>query len=104
MLQIHNRGLFRTKLAELINEHSLENESDTPDFILAEYLTICLETFGHTVNQREQWYGRKTDCPVKQEAQCIAQHNDLFCNLPPEHEGPHQALGQDGSVLESWED
>lgn len=36
---------FRDELCNLINCHSRENGSNTPDFILAEYLTDCLEAF-----------------------------------------------------------
>ena len=49
---------FRKELEILINKNSLENGSDTPDFILADYLTMCLETFDKTLQAREQWYGR----------------------------------------------
>lgn len=49
---------FRLELQQLINQNSLENGSDTPDFILAEYLADCLETFDRIVNVRETWYGR----------------------------------------------
>lgn len=33
-------------------------ESDTPDFILAEFVEICLHAFDLGVNKREVWYGR----------------------------------------------
>jgi hypothetical protein len=49
---------FVTQLTRLINHHSLEGASNTPDFILAEYLVSCLKTFGHTMTMREAWYGR----------------------------------------------
>jgi len=38
-------GDFRKNLAILINQHSLENGSDTPDWRLAQYLALCLEAF-----------------------------------------------------------
>lgn len=49
---------FRKELETLINKHSLENGSDTPDFILADYVSKCLKTFDETIQAREQWYGR----------------------------------------------
>jgi hypothetical protein len=49
---------FETQLTRLLNRHSLENGSDTPDFILAQYLTQCLAVFNHTLVERETWYGR----------------------------------------------
>ena len=52
---------FRKKLEELINQHSKENGSNTPDFILAEYLDDCLVIYDKTVKRREEWYGRDID-------------------------------------------
>jgi hypothetical protein len=46
---------FRTELAAAINRHSKENGSDTPDYILAEYLEHCLYVFDHAVHAREMW-------------------------------------------------
>ncbi len=48
---------FQKELAELINKHSLENGSNTPDFILAEYLLNCLHTFNQAIADRNCWYG-----------------------------------------------
>jgi hypothetical protein len=47
---------FERELTHLINRYSMENGSDTPDFILAKYLNACLEIFDSTVNRREAWY------------------------------------------------
>lgn len=49
---------FRKELETLINRHSRENGSNTPDFILAEYLEGCLQVFDETLAKREIWYGR----------------------------------------------
>jgi hypothetical protein len=49
---------FQIKLEKLLNCCSLECESDTPDFILAEYLKDCLESYNKALQRREQWYGR----------------------------------------------
>lgn len=50
---------FKKELENLINSHSRENESNTPDFILAEYMSDCLIAFEKTSNAREKWYGKK---------------------------------------------
>ena len=50
---------FQSELESLINRHSKENDSNTPDFILASYLKDCLENFNKHVVMREGWY--KTD-------------------------------------------
>ena len=45
--------------AEVLNCNSIENGSNTPDFILAQYLVNCLEAF-HEINKtRETWYGKQ---------------------------------------------
>jgi hypothetical protein len=49
---------FRNEIETIINKHGRENTSDTPDFILAEYLTDCLASFDKAVRERERWYGR----------------------------------------------
>ena len=44
---------FTTKLTNLINEHSLEQYTDTPDFILAKYMLDCLKAYTNAVQQRD---------------------------------------------------
>jgi len=39
-----------------INLYCLENYSDTPDFILAQYLRRCLDVFNETMQARDDWY------------------------------------------------
>lgn len=48
---------FQEELQRLINKHSAENMNNTPDFILAKYMTDCLQAFSRAVIAREQWYG-----------------------------------------------
>lgn len=48
---------FETELEHLINRYSLENGSNTPDFILAEYLRDCLRVWDKSIAAREKWYG-----------------------------------------------
>ena len=45
---------FKEELKNLINKHSKENDSNTPDFVLAIYLGECLKAFNKAVNRREQ--------------------------------------------------
>jgi len=51
---------FHEELTALLNKHSKETESDTPDFIMALYIAKCLEAFSATVLERDRWYGHKT--------------------------------------------
>ena len=52
------RNKFLDELQVLINQHSIENGSDTPDFILAEHLMKCLESFEQTTKIRNRYYGK----------------------------------------------
>lgn len=52
-----NKSQLRTDIEMAINRNSGENSSDTPDFILAEYLTTCLDAFDKAVKDRSAWYG-----------------------------------------------
>lgn len=52
---------FLTELEHLINKHSMESGSNTPDFILARFLKGVLVDFNVAVMGRDGWYGnRKT--------------------------------------------
>lgn len=53
-----NDVTFEAELTHLLNRYSQENGSNTPDFILAQYLTACLAAWNTAVQQRETWYGR----------------------------------------------
>ena len=48
---------LRRALAAAINSHSAENGSDTPDFMLADYLVECLRALDATINRRAAWHG-----------------------------------------------
>lgn len=56
---------LQERIAHAINATSSENGSNTPDFILAEYLTRCLGVFNSTLKQRAEWYGRM-DSPAQE--------------------------------------
>ena len=49
---------FQKELRHLINRHCVENRSNTPDFILAEYMMKCLRAGEYLIERREQYYGR----------------------------------------------
>lgn len=54
-------------LSDLINSESRENDSDTPDFLLAEFMVNCLDALELASNQREVWYGVHLDISNKWE-------------------------------------
>lgn len=74
---------FRKELESLINGQSRENGSNTPDWILADYLVACLQTFDNTVNARERWYSREPQ---------------LIGEVPPSVEELEGLLAENGDV------
>ena len=67
---------FGRDLAALINRYSLEGLSNTPDFLLADYLIACLKAYSESVNKRENWYGRERKFWATGDAPCAAQSED----------------------------
>jgi hypothetical protein len=60
---------FRADLAAVINKHSRENGSSTPDFILADYLADCLRIWDQAVSARDRWHGREDEAENEQGAE-----------------------------------
>ena len=48
---------FKAELTALLNRHSIENDTNTPDWVLAEYLCGCLEVLRVTVPNRDAYHG-----------------------------------------------
>lgn len=48
---------FRVDLEELLNSNNKENGSDTPDYVLAQFLIASLASFDLAVRLRDQYYG-----------------------------------------------
>jgi len=44
------------ELVVLLNRHSVENASNTPDYILAHYLIGCLDVWCEAAVKRDGWY------------------------------------------------
>ena len=49
---------LRQEISAVLNKYSKENGSNTPDFVLADYLMNCLTAFDKAIKDRDQWYGR----------------------------------------------
>ncbi len=52
---------FEEEITNVINKHSMENRSNTPDFILAEYLLGCLHTYELAITRRDNWGKEDTE-------------------------------------------
>ena len=48
---------LRYDIEQAINRNNAEGPSNTPDFILAEFLTECLAAFDRATQARAWWYG-----------------------------------------------
>ena len=58
---------FRNELEILINKYSLENGSNTPDFILAHFLTDCLKAFDGASEAKRKYYGQAQEGTIYHE-------------------------------------
>lgn len=48
---------FERDLTSLLNRYSMENASNTPDFILAHFLCQCLAAWNEITQRRNNWHG-----------------------------------------------
>lgn len=62
--QEQHRNDLPADLAALLNRHSAENASGTPDFILAEFLFATLKAYNSTVVKRADWRGESVGFPA----------------------------------------
>lgn len=54
-MDLATKKRVRKALAQVINLFDLENESDTPDYILAEFLIKTMAAFNRAVKVRDEW-------------------------------------------------
>lgn len=48
-------------IAQVVNKYSLEQESQTPDYILAEYMLKSLSDLNRLMRDRDYWYYGSVD-------------------------------------------
>jgi uncharacterized protein YabE (DUF348 family) len=74
------------EIATVLNRYCKENDSNTPDFILATYLMDCLNAFNSAVSSREKWYnieskpGKGTKINNKLEDEIVEENGGAFIN------------------------
>lgn len=56
---------FKEELEVLINNHSIENHCDIPDFLLADLIVSFIHTIGFTVKKTLDWHGCNSVCHPK---------------------------------------
>ena len=54
---------FQKDLEGLLNIHSIENRTDTPDFILAEYVVESLRALEHHHHAKKCWFSPEMKNP-----------------------------------------
>jgi len=52
------RPTFERELETLINKYTMEHGSNTPDFILAAFLSRCLQAWNEATVTRDRWYAK----------------------------------------------
>lgn len=52
---------FQKELTNLINKHSLDNDANTPDYILSNILTDVLTSIIVRTKERDDWYNTDHD-------------------------------------------
>jgi hypothetical protein len=58
-MSIDKQEEFRRELAAVLNRYSMENNSNTPDFLLADYLIEALRALDKAILGRSKWYGQR---------------------------------------------
>jgi len=56
---------FEKDLMGVLNKHSKENTSNTPDFALMFFLVGCLDAWNNAMFSRETYYGREIKTPLE---------------------------------------
>ena len=56
LVPYEEEGSLSEDLQGVLNKHSAENQSNTPDYILAHFVTGVLDSYNEAVRQRDNWY------------------------------------------------
>ncbi len=56
MSRIIEESHFKQDLTKLLNKYNRENQSDTPDFILARFILDSVKAFDAAARVRDVWY------------------------------------------------
>lgn len=64
------------ELQALLNRHSMENASDTPDFLLAEFMDRALDAWNEVTRKRDAWHGFKPGAGITTKPQPMARTTD----------------------------
>jgi hypothetical protein len=76
-------GNLESELTSLLNRYGADNDSITPDYILAQFLLGCLASFNTAVKQRETWHGRDARQQEPGVIPMVVVHDDAKCPKEP---------------------
>ncbi len=62
--EVDERPSFAKELERLLNSHSMDVASHTPDFVLSTYLRDCLGAWNKATVHRDRWYVERRQPPV----------------------------------------
>ena len=65
MSELSTTKEFKKGLERLINEHSMENHCDMPDFILSEMVANFIKYVGPSIKHNLDWHGCDSICHPK---------------------------------------
>lgn len=58
-MEADEKESLEREIMSVLNRHCAENESNTPDHILAEYLMGCLQVWNAASTKRDRWWGHE---------------------------------------------
>lgn len=108
-----DRADLVTRLAELLNEQGAEEGSNTPDYLLAEFLAGCLGAYNAASMAREDWYGHRHEPGQAHRYVSTACHHGecgdcrrscKYCDTPCQHICHRQGITSTVKVIPSWVD
>lgn len=55
MEDLNKEANFTEELVYLINRYSIDNDLNTPDFIIAQYMVDCIKSLERATRTRDEW-------------------------------------------------
>ncbi len=71
-------GEVEKEFASVINKHSLENASNTPDFILAKFLATCLCAYNTACQDNGKWHTKDVTSAISCPEECKHEWEPVF--------------------------
>ncbi len=70
---------FEKELVDLLDKHSVENECDIPDFLLAEMIVKVIRSIGPQIKRTLDWHGCDSIChPAQPDKPIVGEYHEIF--------------------------